>query len=142
MENASKALIIAGAILISIVIITLGIYVIGGARKTITGQNLDAQEVQSFNEKFEIYIGDRKSPADIRSMYGAVISSNAAESNTGKQRYINITNTGVATNGAQAALPTLTVPDATAIPSTHTYTIRAGYDPNTGALTNLDWIQD
>ena len=60
MENASKALIIAGAILLAIIIISLGIMVVNNARNQIGGANLNAQEVQAFNSNWESYIGDKK----------------------------------------------------------------------------------
>ena len=50
MENASKALIIAGSILVSIVIITLGVMIVNNVRDTINNNsNLSAQEVISYN---------------------------------------------------------------------------------------------
>jgi hypothetical protein len=57
MENASKALIIAGAILLSILIIALGIYVFNMAKSTINQNSLTDLEVQQFNEKFQTYEG-------------------------------------------------------------------------------------
>lgn len=58
MENASKALIIAGAILISILLISLGIMVYNQARGTIDESNLDSEAVQTFNAKFDAYLGE------------------------------------------------------------------------------------
>ena len=60
MENASKALIIAGAILLSILIISFGIIVINNVRGNITGANVNDTEVQAFNSKFTAYVGKRK----------------------------------------------------------------------------------
>ena len=39
MENASKALIIAGAILISIVLITLGVVILGQGQEVVNSSN-------------------------------------------------------------------------------------------------------
>ena len=57
MENASKALIIAGAILLSILIISLGIMVYNNAKNTVGSSNLDKQEIQTFNSQWEQYEG-------------------------------------------------------------------------------------
>lgn len=47
MENASKALIIAGAILISIVLITLGVVILGQGQEVVNSSNMDAQAISS-----------------------------------------------------------------------------------------------
>ena len=53
MENASKALIIAGAILLSILIITLGLNVYRQAKDSTGSANLDAQEISTHNSQFD-----------------------------------------------------------------------------------------
>ena len=57
MENASKALIIAGAILLSILIIALGIYVFNMAKGATNTNALDELEVRNFNSEFTNYSG-------------------------------------------------------------------------------------
>ena len=57
MENASKALIIAGAILLAILLITLGIFVFTQEQDTLGSINLSEQEVLAFNNKFLAYEG-------------------------------------------------------------------------------------
>ena len=57
MENASKALIIAGAILLSIAIIGIGMYVFRMASSTINEANMSAQEIDAYNAEFQKYEG-------------------------------------------------------------------------------------
>ena len=57
MENASKALIIAGAILLSILIIALGIYVFNMAKGVTDTKALNDLEIQQFNSQFTAYRG-------------------------------------------------------------------------------------
>ena len=57
MENASKALIIAGAILLSILIIALGIYVFNMAKNASSTSSLDELEVSQYNQQFTNYRG-------------------------------------------------------------------------------------
>ena len=52
MENASKALIIAGAILLSILIIALGIYVFNMAKSATNTNSLDELQIQAFNDQW------------------------------------------------------------------------------------------
>jgi hypothetical protein len=60
MENASKALIIAGAILLSILIIALGVFVFNQAKSAMGNVNMNDQEIAAFNSKFESYEGKQK----------------------------------------------------------------------------------
>ena len=57
MENASKALIIAGAILLSILIIGLGVAVFNNANSTSGKADLSVQEIAAHNAQFEAYDG-------------------------------------------------------------------------------------
>ena len=52
MENASKALIIAGAILLSILLITLGIMIFSQAQDTIHNSGMTQAEITTFNNQF------------------------------------------------------------------------------------------
>ena len=53
MENASKALIIAGAILISILLISLGIVIYNSAKDAASTDQMDDFQVSAFNSKFK-----------------------------------------------------------------------------------------
>ena len=63
MENASKALIIAGAILIAILLISVGIMVMNSVNKPVDQAKMqaDAQAINIFNAKFEVYEGKNRS---------------------------------------------------------------------------------
>ena len=77
MENASKALIIAGAILISILIIGLGVFIYNKAKGAMDDSiNLDSQKIQSINSKFEQYEGTGVSAADVRALADLVRTHN------------------------------------------------------------------
>lgn len=57
MENASKALIIAGAILLSILIIALGVYIFNQAKSATNMDDLSNQQVEAHNSTFQNYEG-------------------------------------------------------------------------------------
>ncbi len=78
MENASKALIIAGAILLAILIISLGIMIYGQARGVINDSAMSELEIKQFNEKFTQYEGDRVRGATVNSLIQTVIAHNGA----------------------------------------------------------------
>lgn len=57
MENASKALIIAGAILLAIAIIGVGMAVFNNASDSVTGADVTSEEVTAYNSDFDSYEG-------------------------------------------------------------------------------------
>ena len=78
MENASKALLIAGAILICILLIGVGMLVYNGALNGILGgmSSIDANTKEQFNSAFTQYEG-KKSGANARAVIGNIITSNS-----------------------------------------------------------------
>ena len=80
MENASKALIIAGAILLSILLISLGIIVVNNTRTTIDKANVDQTAAETFNSKFEAYFGTKRTGSEARALMSAVKSTGTATS--------------------------------------------------------------
>ena len=81
MENASKALIIAGAILISILLISIGIILINSGRDiTSTGASqMQSQKISAFNNKFLAYEGIKKG-SEISGLVNEANASNATDS--------------------------------------------------------------
>lgn len=75
MENASKALIIAGAILISIMVVSLGVFIFnkmaGSAKEA---ANMDEQEITAFNSKIIAYVGDSISGSQVNALIQYIIS--------------------------------------------------------------------
>lgn len=78
MENASKALIIAGAILISILLIGVGMFIFNAANEPLSsaGSQMDEMAKNMFNSKFENYEGKQKG-SSVKALISAIITSNA-----------------------------------------------------------------
>lgn len=134
MENASKALIIAGAILLSILLISLGIVIFNQAKDVVSGSGMTQAEQQSFNAKFTQYQGTQKGSA-IRSMVQEVMANNNSDEASDETRVaINVTNRGVPVDSdGNASLVSLD-PTADASPTygsdfknTKTYTVTPKY---------------
>ena len=83
MENASKALVIAGAILISILLITIGIFLINSGRDVAnSGKNaMSSSAIQAFNSQFTQYEGTGKSYSEVKQLLDTIVSSNASHAN-------------------------------------------------------------
>lgn len=78
MENASKALIIAGAILISILIITLGIIIYRQAAGIVNTDAMSAVDIEAFNSKFTQYDGNQRG-STVRAIYSTVLANNVSQ---------------------------------------------------------------
>lgn len=81
MENASKALIIAGAILISIVLVAIAVMVVGNLNTSVdeTVAQMDQTAKDMFNAQFENFEG-RQSGSNARQLISRVISNNTTNS--------------------------------------------------------------
>ena len=82
MENATKALLIAGSVLIAILLIAVGVRIFNSTSGTTeaTKTTMDATEVAMFNNKFIPYIGKNKSKSDILALIGVVAANNSSNS--------------------------------------------------------------
>ena len=89
MENASKALIIAGAILLSILIISLGVVVFQQAQNIANSNGMSDVEKTAFNSKFTQYEGDSVKGTGVNALLQAIRTSNADSDNEEKQVYVN-----------------------------------------------------
>lgn len=78
MENATKALLIAAAILIAILIISLSLYVYRMASDTVGSVNLSEAEMATHNGKFESAAGHRVSGSAVNALFSTIVTNNAA----------------------------------------------------------------
>ena len=85
MENASKALIIAGAILLAILIIGLGIFIYRQAANTVSDTGMDQLAIQQFNAQFENFLDKEITGTAAKSLYDTILNNdNTAETEATK----------------------------------------------------------
>lgn len=131
MENASKALIIAGAILISILLISVGVMIMGsteGMQDTMA-TSMSEQEIEAFNSKFLKYEGTRVKASNVKTLISKIASSNTANEATSAddEKFVAVSGIGVTTDAARAA-----------VNSTQTYTVTCTIDSTTGLVTAVN----
>lgn len=108
MENASKALIIAGAILLAILLIALGMYIYTQAKDAMSNTGIDSQKVSSFNQQFTAYEGS-VSGAQARALVDLVINNNNTAADATTQITINGSNPDSTTKASYSVGSTYTV---------------------------------
>ncbi len=91
MENATKALLIAAAVLVAIIIISLGVAIVSSAKGQVDQAStaLSGAEIDAFNSKFDNYEGDSVSGTRVNALINAVFSHNLTE--TDDSRKVQIT---------------------------------------------------
>ena len=89
MENASKALIIAGAILLSILLISLGIMIFNQAQDTVNNSGMSQAEIATFNNQFLKYEGTQKGSV-VKSLINEVIASNSDDTHKNNGAVVEI----------------------------------------------------
>lgn len=134
MENASKALIIAGAILLSILLISLGIMVFTQAQDSIQNGGMSKAEISTFNSNFLKYEGTKKG-SEVKALIQEVNSSNIADVNEGNNRQITINGVVDAStaNGTSEAKTYKT----DKVASSAQYTVKLGINSNSGYVDTI-----
>ncbi len=141
MENASKALIIAGAILLAIAIIGVAMLVFRGASETAEGAaDMTPQQIEIYNQTFLNYEGE-KNGSQVKSLCEAVRSHNVTATDPSKK--VSLIE-GIAQD---ISAPTTTGTKGTTsgeidtikskILSGRQYTVSLGFDPDTGRVTQI-----
>ena len=128
MENATKALLIAAAVLIVIIIISLGVYVVGMGQDQIGQgeQALSDLEISTFNSTYLNYEGTSVAGSRVNSLIKSVFNHNLTESDSTRKISID----------GDVSLST----DAETQPTVGTgkrYSVVCNPDKNSGLITSI-----
>lgn len=120
MENASKALIIAGAILLAILIISLGILIYNQASGVVNNNAMSEVEAQNFNQKFTQYEGNSVRGTTVRALYQAVLSNNNSQDSDERKVAIEYNAGGT---GPNLAITDTSLPSMSGISTGSSYSV-------------------
>lgn len=150
MENASKALIIAGAILLSILIIGLGMFIYQQAADAMGNTGLNQQKADAHNRQFLQYQGVQTG-ASVKTLISTVEQFNISGAADSSEFIKVIPNNSAAAeqnNGVSdgsitgAVYNTANVtPAKTGIRVGLRYNVDFGYDPSTGYICAIGFKQ-
>ena len=96
MENATKALLIAAAVLVAILIISLGLAVYNKASNATDSADLSATEIQAQNEKFLKYEGKNRRGSEVNALLETVKNSNLTANSEGAKVKVEYTGKSLA----------------------------------------------
>lgn len=142
MENASKALIIAGAILLAILIIGIGMVVYTRAASTLTGTDMSEHQIAAYNSDFEAYEGGNVSGSDVRALVNKIVAHNRNNSNDASL-IIQISEDGSTNNKTATIYSGTGVPTGTQYQTSHykaanSYKVTMRYEPKSNYITEID----
>lgn len=137
MENASKALIIAGAILISILLISVGILIMNSTdgMQDSMQSSMSQQEIEAFNSPFLTYESTSQTATNVKALLGKIAASNTthdAES-TSDQMFIELE----AKIGDKEYNASEIDSARAAVSSTKRYSVSCTVDGNTGLVDKV-----
>lgn len=132
MENATKALLIAAAVLVAILIISLGLVVYNMASETVDNAgNLDEYQIQQFNEKFKKYEGTSVSGSDVNALINTVFNHNLAQEDETTRVSVTVDeNEVIDANDTPTTSPSK-------VSTGGRYTVECTYDANTKLITTI-----
>ena len=134
MENATKALLIAAAVLVAILIITLGLVVYNMASETIdSAGDLSEYQIQQFNEKFTKYEGENKSGSEVNAMLKAVFNHNQAQEDNSTK--VSVGNKDYVTEIDKISKDMKTAPSK--ISTGYRYNVQCIYDDKSKLITHI-----
>lgn len=140
MENASKALIIAGSILVAIMIVAFGVLLFNKAQSSADTSGLDSAEITMFNQKWEKY--DRQQlGSNVKALISYAISNASVNKDNG-YKLPTITGAGTTATGGSTASSNISTYITSlntirnAIVSTTTYTVTLTYGTD-GIITQI-----
>ena len=139
MENATKALLIAAAVLIAILIISLGLVVYNSSAETVKQANLSQQEVQAANEKYTRYNGEHKRGSEVNALLNTALSANldAQAANEGEKQIT------VTVDGTDAVVPdTQSINAAGRADTSALYTITVNYGGQGGLVDQITVVHE
>ncbi len=136
MENASKALLIAGAILIVILLIGIGMLIYSKSTGVVdvATNAMNSQEIQAFNSSFISYEGSQKG-STVRALISAIIANNGTHTSDESKQISLVTGAGAGTKDANDMATY-----SSGINTQQTYTVTLGY--STAGLVNTVTISE
>ncbi len=124
MDNASKALVMAGAILIAVMLISLGVLLFNRASDIAdeTSNQLDSLAIQTYNAGYTNYAGEKVKGSSVKQLINKIQSHNANDEET--DQYGEITLSG-------------SVTDVNTVKSSKWYNVKITAYGNNGAISAI-----
>ena len=136
MENATKALLIAAAVLVAILIISLGLVVYNIAAESVGNVNMSDTEIVAFNDKFTRFEGTNQSGSQVNALMQTVLNNNLQEKSS-TQRIIVLT-VKDKSGDEKGKIDSTTTSSPAKVPAGARFTVTCTRDADSGLITKID----
>ena len=138
MENAVKALLIAAAVLVAILLISLGVGIFNSASEQMEGADLSEYQIQQFNDKFKKYEGTSKSGSDVNALLEVVFNHNMSEEDASNRVAVTFSGTTGKPEGWKNVKTTSKPTKSyTKVSTGNTFEVSLSYDANSGLVNKI-----
>ena len=132
MENATKALLIAAAVLIAILLISLGVGVFNTASEQMGEADLSEYQIQQFNDKFSKYEGENESGSEVNALITTVFNHNNQQDDDAMKVSLTVDGDTIVANTGT----TTTSPEKVSTGSR--YTVTCTYNEASKLITSIE----
>ena len=133
MENATKALLIAAAVLVAILIISLGLVVYNMAAEAMGNVNLNEQEIMAHNDQFIRYQGEAQRGSQVNALLQTALNNNLNATDDGERVEVVITDG----TGTTTLVSTNQSSSPSRVDTGATYKVTAIYDSESKLITQM-----
>lgn len=139
MENATKALLIAAAVIVAILIISLGIGIFTRAQEQVDSGDLTEYQVTQFNSKFKKYEGSNVSGSDVNALLSDTWNHNQQQEDKSTRVTVTVKEDSTTTTVIDADKLSDKSPATVSIGSK--YKVECTYSTVTGLVTKVEVIK-
>jgi len=137
MENATKALLIAAAVLVAILLISLGIGVFNLGAEQMGNADLTEYEIQTVNGKFDKYFGTSVSGTDVNALLSALFNHNMSQEDAVTRVEVKLTKSNGITKKATYKTDAKPASPYAEVSTSYKYNVTAKYNTNTGLVQSV-----
>ncbi len=135
MENAVKALLIAAAVIIAIVLITLGMNLLNTGSESIDNVDFSEYEITQFNDKFRKFEGTSVSGSEVNTLITTVFNHNNQQEDQSTQVKLSVdlqtgTDFSIEKGTASTASPNK-------VPTGYRYTVKCTYNSASRLISEI-----
>lgn len=141
MENAVKALLIAAAVIIAIVLITLGMNLLNTGSEQIDNVDFSEYEINQFNDKFKKFEGTSVSGSEVNTLITTVFNHNNQQEDESTQVKLTV---DLKQDGSDFNIEKGTTSSASPnkVPTGYRYTVKCTYDTASKLISEIAVTQN
>lgn len=137
MENAVKALLIAAAVIIAIVLITLGMNLLNTGSEQIDNVDFSEYEINQFNDKFKKFEGTSVSGSEVNTLITTVFNHNNQQEDKSTRVQLVVEGSGEPNGGADIGVEDTSTASPKKVATGYRYTVTCEYSASSKLITKI-----